>query len=139
MNISELLSDLTIHYNSIIRNIANDIDLTLSQALHLQSIPRDGISMSKLAKKLGIDNSTLTRNVHQLESKGLIIRKKSPYDRRIQKNFLTTLGIEKLTQIDDELIEINTSISDRIKLDNIENISEVLENVVWALDCIRDE
>ena len=72
MNIPELLTDLTTHYNALIRNAASQLSLTASQAFHLLSIPHDGIPMSQLAHKLGLDTSTLTRNFQKLEKIGLI-------------------------------------------------------------------
>ena len=72
MNLPEFLTDLSIHYNALIRNAASDISLTVSQALHLISIPYEGISMSVLSNKLGLDTSTLTRNIQKLEKLGLV-------------------------------------------------------------------
>ena len=57
MNIPELLADLVTHYNALIRASASQLNLTASQAFHLLSIPHDGIPMSKLAHKLGLDNA----------------------------------------------------------------------------------
>ena len=82
MNLAELLLDLTTHNNAIIRSAASKLNLTVSQAFHLVSIPHDGIPMSKLAHKLGLDASTLTRNIQKLENLGLIKREHSSYDKR---------------------------------------------------------
>ena len=67
MNVQELLSDLVIHYNALIRQVSSQLCLTASQTFHLISIPQDGISMSRLSRKLGLDASTLTRNIQKLE------------------------------------------------------------------------
>ena len=71
MYLLELLVDLTAHNNAIIRSAASQLNLTLSQAFHLISVPHDGIPMSKLAHKLGLDTSTLTRQ-------------HNTYDKRVQ-------------------------------------------------------
>ena len=92
MNVSELLSDLTVHYNGIIRQVASRLGLTASQAFHLISIPHGGISMSHLSRKLGLDTSTLTRNIQKLEKMGLVERLSSPYDKRVQNALLTQGG-----------------------------------------------
>ena len=67
MNLSELLVDLTTHYNALIRSSASKVNLTTSQVFHIISLPHGGISMSKLAHRLGLDASTLTRNIQKLE------------------------------------------------------------------------
>ena len=74
MNIPELLANLTTHYNAIFRQYSSRLSLTAPQAFHLLSIPVDGISMSGLANKLGLDTSTLTRNIKKLEKLNLVRR-----------------------------------------------------------------
>ena len=110
MNLSELLVDLTTHYNALIRSAASQLHLTASQAFHLISIPHDGIPLSKLAHKLGLDASTLTRNIQKLENLGLIKRKHDSYDKRVQKAVLTKRGLEITKKIEMILLKMNNSI-----------------------------
>ena len=139
MNISELLSDLTVHYNGIIRQTASHLGLTASQAFHLISIPHGGISMSHLSRKLGLGTSTLTRNIQKLEELGLVERLSSSYDKRVQNTILTKEGIKIVKRIEELLIEINQLIVDKIDLEDQEHISTALEKLVWSMDCIREE
>ena len=139
MNLSELLSDLTVHYNGIIRQAASHLGLTASQAFHLISIPYGGISMSRLSRKLGLNTSTLTRNIQKLEKMGLVERLSSSYDKRVQNTLLTQGGIEIVTKMEELLIETNQLIIDQINLEDQEHISTVLEKLVWSMDCIREE
>ena len=139
MNLAELLIDLTTHYNALIRSAAVQLNLTVSQAFHLVSIPHDGIPMSILAHKLGLDTSTLTRNIQKLENLGLVERKGDSYDKRIQKTILTMRGIKITEEIDEMLLEINNLILEHIDLDAQENMCELLEKLVWSMDCIREK
>ena len=139
MNLPELLVDLTTHYNALIRSAASRLNLTVSQAFHLVSIPHDGIPMSILAHKLGLDTSTLTRNIQKLENLGLVERKSDSYDKRIQKTILTMRGIKITEEIDEMLLEINNLIIEHIDLDAQENMCELLEKLVWSMDCIREK
>ena len=107
MNIPELLTDLTTHYNALIRNAASQLNLTASQAFHLLSIPHDGIPMSQLAHKLALDTSTLTRNIQKLENLGLIERQADSYDRRIQNAVLTDKGSRVVDSLEEKLLNIN--------------------------------
>ena len=139
MNVPELLADLTTHYNALIRNAASQLNLTASQAFHLLSIPHDGIPMSQLAHKLGLDTSTLTRNIQKLEKMELIKRNHDSYDKRVQKAVLTEKGDEMVELLEEYLLEMNHSIMEQIDLDSQENITEILEKIVWAMDCIREK
>ena len=139
MYLSELLVDLTTHYNALIRSAAAQLNLTASQAFHLISIPHDGISMSKLAHRLGLDTSTLTRNVQKLENLELVERKHDPYDKRVQKAVLTERGNEITEEIEELLLQINNSIMDQIDLDSQENMYDILEKLVWSMDCVREK
>ena len=67
MNITEFVISLVSDYNAIIRAAAMSLNFTTSQAFHILSIPFDGISMSNLSQRLGLDASTLTRNIKKLE------------------------------------------------------------------------
>ena len=139
MNLPELLVDLTTHYNALIRSAASQLHLTSSQAFHLISIPHDGIPMSKLAHKLGLDASTLTRNIQKLENLGLVKRKHDSYDKRVQKAILTQQGLEITEEIEEILLKMNNLIIEQIDLDTQENMCELLEKLVWSMDCLREE
>ena len=137
MNIPELLTDLTTHYNALIRNAASQLSLTASQAFHLLSIPHDGIPMSQLANKLGLDTSTLTRNIQKLEKMKLIKRNQDSYDKRIQRALLTEKGEEKVKLLEESIQDMNQAFMEQIDLESQENITDNLEKIVWAMDCIR--
>ena len=139
MNIPELLTNLTTHYNAIFRQYSSRLSLTAPQALHLLSIPVDGISMSGLANKLGLDTSTLTRNIQKLEKLDLVRRKQDRNDKRIFVVYLTNKGRERVEKLEESLLDLNFSMMKYIDLDDQENIPEMLEKLVWALDCIREE
>ena len=139
MNIPELLTNLTTHYNAIFRQYSSRLSLTAPQAFHLLSIPVDGISMSGLANKLGLDTSTLTRNIQKLEKLDLVRRKQDRNDKRILVVCLTDKGRGKVEKIEESLLDLNFSMMKYIDLDNQENIPEMLERLVWAMDCIREE
>ena len=139
MNVSEFLSDLAVHYNAIVRQAASSLGLTKSQAFHLISIPHDGISMSRLSHRLGLDASTLTRNIQKLEKMGLVGRSSGSYDKRIQNIFLSHQGKEIVEKIEDILLHKNQKILEQISLEGQEHISDVLERLVWAMDCVREE
>ena len=139
MNIPELLASLTTNYNAIFRQYSSRLSLTAPQAFHLISIPVDGISMSGLAGKLGLDTSTLTRNIQKLEELELVKRVQDKNDKRILLAQLTDRGTKMVEMIEESLLNLNFSMMKYIDLDDQENISELLEKLVWAMDCVRED
>ena len=139
MNLPELLTDLTTHYNALIRHYASRLSLTAPQAFHLLCVSTDGISMSGLAHKLGLDNSTLTRNIQKLYKLGLVLRKRDDYDKRVFRVHLTKKGRVIVEQFESLLLDLNHSMLKHIDLDDQENIPEMLEKLVWAMDCMREK
>jgi len=55
----------------------------------------EGISPTKIAPLLGIQQTGLSRMIKSMEKKGLIYRKGDETDKRVIKLFLTEKGIEK--------------------------------------------
>lgn len=139
MNLPELLTDLTIHYNAFIRHYASRLSLTAPQAFHLLAVTTDGISMSGLAHKLGLDNSTLTRNIQKLETLELVLRKREDYDKRVFNVYLTNKGQAIVEKFENLLLDLNYSMLKYIDLDDQENIPDMLEKLVWSMDCIREK
>jgi DNA-binding MarR family transcriptional regulator len=95
--------------------------------------------MSGLAHKLGLDNSTLTRNIQKLDKLGLVLRKRDDYDKRVFRVHLTKKGRVIVEQFENLLLDLNHSMLKHIDLDDQENIPEMLEKLVWAMDCIREK
>ncbi len=67
MNYGEILSLFLIDLHSLFRNKIKMEDASFQQLMALSIIPTAGIEMTPLAKKIGIDNSTLTRLIMRLE------------------------------------------------------------------------
>ena len=139
MGIQELLSDLNIHYCAIIRNVATSINLTLSQALHLLSIPHGGISMSDLANKIGLDPSTLTRNIQSLETAGYVVRNRNVSDKRIFLVYLSKQGADSQNIIEQELESQVQKILINLDIEKQETLMCGLEEFVWKIDCMRQK
>ena len=139
MNITELLTDLASGTNALIRLAAAKFNLTSSQAFHLLSIPFDGIPMSGLANKLGLDNSTLTRNIQKLERLDLVQRCVDSYDKRVKRIVMTKKGRSVLSSLEIDLAELNVYIANQIDLDTQENLISVLEKLSWSLGCMREK
>ena len=133
MEFSELFTQLLIDLQSVYRKNNKDLPMSLSQVVLLSSISADGIKMSDLAERVGVDNSTLTRLIDILEKKNLVQKKRNANDRRSRLIYLSKLGEENI-----KYIELNT---DRFVEDILKNTSNVdrtifkdgLNSLHWAI------
>ena len=91
-----ILSDHFISFNikltAVFRRIASQHNLSFSQYCIIMKINSSGIPISELAKNLGLDKSTLTRNINVLIDRNLVLRTQSTDDLRIYNIFLSEHG-----------------------------------------------
>lgn len=133
MDFGELLNELALSLNALHRQNVCGQGETLAQCFILSSVPDDGIHMSSLANKLGIDNSTLTRLIANLEKRNLAMRKKDGEDRRIVNVFLTADGRVALSRFEERLDVLGQRILHDIPPEKREGVKESLESLLWSL------
>ena len=138
MEIVDHLSSLANHYNALLRLTASGFNLTASQAHTMQNVPHSGINMSHLSRRLGLDTSTLTRNIQKLEHQRLVNKTRAEKDRRVYIISLTKQGTEIINKIDLHLSEINTSLLKNINVQSQEPLGDLLEQLSWSIDCFRE-
>ena len=94
MDFSEQIQEITTHINGITRQAAARHNISFAQAQFLLRMPTEGISISELSNLLGIDISTMSRNVNKLELLELVKREKKSEDGRTFILSLTPSGAE---------------------------------------------
>ena len=137
MSIIENLSELSIQYFSLVRQLSSKFELTLSQTLIILSIPFDGVTISDLSEKLGIDISTMTRNIQRIEKKNLVKRLPNPDDKRSIKLFLSQRGVTLSNSLNLEISTSLDSILNKYDLKISNQIKNNLENLSWYLYLYR--
>jgi DNA-binding MarR family transcriptional regulator len=133
MHYGELISSFLIDLQRLFRLNISIKDLTYSQTLAMISIPDDGIEMSELAWKLGLDNSTVTRQIIRLEKKNWVERKQSQRDQRAIEVFLTDKGALIQHDIEKEIDNIGEKIKSEVEKDQKESLLESLFSFQWTL------
>ena len=133
MNYSEILSSFLIDLQSWYRKNVSISGASFPQILALSIIPDDGIEMSALSKKIGIDNSTATRLVMGLEKKGWVNRRSATYDKRVIQVTLTKDGDEIQIQLERQFDSLGAAIEREVDpLDRNEMI-EYVSSLHWIL------
>lgn len=99
----------------------------------------DGITQVELASRLGLDASSLVRQVDLLEQRGLISRKIDPRDRRLRRICLTEEGRMEVLRIRQQLALVDAQIlagfapSDvAVMMDRIAQIDTRLDDLIRA-------
>ena len=133
MYYGEFISSFLIDLQRLFRLDISIKDITYSQVLAIISIPNDGVEMSELARKLGLDNSTVTRLIVRLEKKDWVGREKSKRDKRAIKVFLKTKGLVIQQDIEKKIESIGEKIKMEIDDERRESILEHLYAFQWGL------
>ena len=133
MYYGEFISSFLIDLQRLFRLDISIKDITYSQVLAIISIPNDGVEMSELARKLGLDNSTVTRLIVRLEKKDWVSREKSKRDKRAIKVFLKTKGLVIQQDIEKKIESIGEKIKMEIDDERRESILEHLYTFQWGL------
>ena len=133
MNYSELLSSFLIDLQSLYRKNISISGASFPQILALSIIPDDGIEMSALSKKIGIDNSTATRLVMGLEKKGWVNRRSANYDKRVIQVTLTKDGEEIQTQLEQQFDSLGAAIEREVDPLDRKEMIEYVSSLHWIL------
>jgi DNA-binding MarR family transcriptional regulator len=139
MDFSEQIQEITTHVNGITRQAATKHNISFAQAQFLLRVPIEGISISELSNLIGIDISTMSRNVNKLELLELVKRERYSDDGRTFKLSLTPSGVEIVDLLFSEIDAHATEILLTIPLGIQEQIGDVLEQLNWAFTQHREK
>ena len=125
----EEILQLNTNFIFLVRKIAKKNSLTLPQALILLNVSISGSSMSTLANLLGLDPSTVTRNIEKLEVRNLLYREKSTSDTRKVYVYMSGRGKEISKKIEEDLeFQLVDAIGSKI------DIAETIQKINWSLE-----
>ena len=139
MDFSEQIQEISTHINGITRQAATKHNISFAQAQFLLRVPSEGISISELSNLLGIDISTMSRNVRKLELLQLVQRERNSDDGRTFQLSLTPSGFEIVDLLFSDIDACATDILLTIPLDIQKQIGDVLEQLNWAFTRHREK
>jgi DNA-binding MarR family transcriptional regulator len=103
-------------------------DSTMSAAFVLLNIDLEqGTPSTSLGPIMGMEATSLSRILKNLEERGVIYREKNPNDGRSVLIKLTPLGIEKRDLSRSKVIQFNEAVSNKLNVEQIQNFFEVTE------------
>ena len=133
MEFGELLKQFLIDLQCLFRTQLKHLNLTLPQIMLISSIPIDGIDMTSLSKKLGIDNSTLTRLIRILLDNGIVKKTSNPVDKRSIIVSLSRKGESLQLKIEKEMDLFISALYKNIPMENREELNESLSAFHWSV------
>jgi len=131
MEFAELLKQLLIDLQSIFRKNNKELPISFSQVIVISSIPNDGINMSLLSHRIGVDNSTLTRLIDILIKNNYVIKLKNPKDKRSTIVSLTKDGGEILNKIESNIDSFSEKIYNHFPMEDKIKIKDILSALHW--------
>ena len=133
MQITGVLRDLTCQLQALLRGISREQRLSLTQAQILLNLPVDGLPLSSLAHRLGLDISTISRIIDNMAQRQWVQRVPVPEDRRINRVVPTAEGTRLYHQLADGLeIEVKQLLSG-LDANRLETLSQNLEDLNWRM------
>jgi DNA-binding MarR family transcriptional regulator len=103
---------------------------TMATGFVLLSIDKEkGTPSTTLGPKMGMEATSLTRTLKSMEEKGLIIRKKNPFDGRGVLIYLTELGKEKRELSKSTVLKFNETVKQHISDEKLQHFMEVAETI----------
>ena len=137
--LSEYLISFTSNLNVIVRKVAGDNNLSLSQYFTLLNISSSGVLMGELSKLVGVENSTLTRNIQILLNRNLVAKNQSESDKREYIIMLTSDGEKLIDILDRDMDNELNNILDNLDLNSKQKLSDIIESLNWKMNCYINE
>ena len=129
----ELLFSLFINLQSMIKKNINIDGASFQRVTALSIVPTDGIEMSSLASRLGIDNSTATRLIIGMENVGWVSRQISKMDKRVIEVYLTSEGSKLQFELERQLDFIGEKVDFQIGPIEKQKTIDCMANLSWIL------
>ena len=137
--LSEYLTSFISNLNVIVRKVASDNNLSLSQYFTLSNISSSGILMGELSKLVGVDKSTLTRNIRILLNRDLVLKNQSTSDKREYIIMLTNHGEKLIDKLDFGMEKELSIIIEDIDSISKQTLSNIIESINWKINCYINE
>lgn len=112
---------------------ASKYDATMAIAFALLSIDKEGTPSTLLGPNMGMEATSLTRTLKNMEERGLILREKNPKDGRGVILKLTPLGLEKRELSKKGVLQFNAVVKQQLSPIQIQHFMEVTDTITQLI------
>ncbi|MEW2922431.1 MarR family transcriptional regulator [Muricauda sp. ANG21] len=131
------MKDLTIDYalratwqavSKMYNEEAKNYGITMAIGFTLLSIdPKEGTPSTALGPKMGMESTSLSRILKNIEERGYIQRKPNPNDGRGVLIHLTALGLEKRKESKDVVLRFNEVVKQHVSEENLDGFFKTVD------------
>ena len=139
MNYGELLFSLLVSLQAVFKKKINIKDVSFPQILAIFIIEPQGIDMSTISERMGIDNSTATRLIIGLEKKGWVKRIRSEVDSRVVNVFFTQKGEAFQKEIEDQIDKLGSLFERGLDSNQKTELNNQLSSIHWLISKLELE
>lgn len=130
LNIDQYLRFTWLALQKMYNEQASKFNSTMVTGFTLLSIdPKTGTPSTSLGPKMGIEPTSLSRTLKNLEDKGLIVRKPNPEDGRSVLIQLTPDGVEMRNVSKKVVLSFYDAVEDRISTKDLDTFYKVLATI----------
>ena len=119
-------------------NTASTEGMTMSVGFILMIVEKSGTPSTQLGPKMGMEPTSLSRTLNNMETSGLIERKEYTGDKRKVNIFLTTKGVEKRKLVRNFLLEFNQRIASKFNDKDLKGFMNVMNAVDMAIEDVEN-
>ncbi len=139
MNYGELLFSLLVSLQAVFKKKINIKDVSFPQIIAISIIEPQGIDMSTISERMGIDNSTATRLIIGLEKKGWVKRIRSEVDSRVVNVFFTQKGEAFQKEIEDQIDKLGSLFERGLDSNQKTELNDQLSSIHWLISKLELE
>jgi DNA-binding MarR family transcriptional regulator len=123
------------YYNQV----ASQYNMSFSWGFILLAVEKEGTPSTSLGPRMGMEPTSLSRTLKNMEDKGLIFRETSTEDKRKSLVFLTKEGIEMRKVARDVVLDFNETLYKKISKTKLKAFFEVSEKIDAYLNTLLEE
>jgi DNA-binding MarR family transcriptional regulator len=123
------------YYNQI----AAEYGISFSWGFILLNVEREGTPSTSLGPMMGMESTSLSRTLKNMEDFGLIIRKADTIDKRKSLVFLTEMGFEKRSIAKDVVVKFNKKLYKSIPKTKVKSFFETMSKIDNILTELLEE
>ncbi len=105
---------------------ASEIGITMSMGFILMNVDKEGTPSTQLGPRMGMEPTSLSRILKNMEDKGLIRREENQQDKRKVKIFLTQSGVDQRRLVRDFLVAFNDKLFAQMPASKVKAFMEVM-------------
>ena len=109
---------------------ASKFDSTMAMGFALLNIDASGTTSTALGPRLGMESTSLSRLLNNMEKKKLILREQNPNDGRSVLIFLTEFGKNKRDDSRSVVLNFNNHIESKLNKQQVKNFLKVAECIM---------